>query len=120
MSFTPNGRNDLSREGKRDEYMPLTTADFSVQSEAELEVRNALVKYKHGLVHTHYRNWWHRLSCFCGDADALRWDTALAKAEADARLVVNRSEEHQNWVRRISSQQPDYVHQKDKFLSLLN
>ncbi|WP_423383557.1 hypothetical protein [Burkholderia sp. LMG 32019] len=100
--------------------MPLTTADFSVQSDAEREVRDALAKYKIGLIHTHYRNWRHRLACWCHDKNAVRWDAALAKAEATARLVANRSEEHKNWVRQISGHQPDDVRQKDKFLSLLN
>ncbi|MPV65554.1 hypothetical protein [Burkholderia sp. BE17] len=100
--------------------MPLTTADFSVQSDAEREVRAVLAKYKLGLVQTHYRNWWHRLSCWCRNKDAMRSENALAKVEADARQVVNRSAEHQSWVRHISSQQPHDVRQKDKFLSLLN
>lgn len=117
---TPNPRNDLRDEGKPETGMPLTTADFSVQSDAEREVRAALAEYKLGLIHTHYRNWWHRLACWCRDEDAMRWDTALAKIEADARQVANRSDEHRNWVRRISSQQPDDVRQRDKFLSLLN
>lgn len=98
----------------------LTTADFSVQSKPEREVREALTKYKLGLIHTHYRNWAHRVSCWVGDKDSLRWEAALAKAEADARVAVNRSEEHKRWVRLISSQQPEYQREKDKFLMLLD
>lgn len=100
--------------------MTVAAVDFSVQSEAEREVRDALARYKVGLVYTHYRNWWHRLLCWCGDEEAVRFEAALAKAEAHARIAVNRSAEHKSRLRVISSQQPDYLRDKDKFLSLLN
>lgn len=99
--------------------MSLTSADFSVQSDAEREVRGALAAYKFGLISTHYRNWWHRLGCWCGDNEAMSFDAALANAEAHARITVNKSAEHQNWVRVISSQQPHDIRERDKFLSLL-
>ena len=50
----------------------------------------------------------------------MRFEAAVAKAEADARIEVNQSAEHKSWLRVISSQQPDSVREKDKFLSLLN
>jgi hypothetical protein len=100
--------------------MMLTAADFSVQTDAEREVRNALATYKAALIHAQYRNWLHRFSCWCQDERAIKSEAVLTKAEADARVVVNRSDEHKNWLRIISSQQPDFVREKDKFLSLLN
>ncbi|MBN3761116.1 hypothetical protein [Burkholderia sp. Ac-20365] len=82
-------------------------------------MRTALARYKVCLIHTHYRSWVHRFSCWIGDEEAVRWQTALAEAEAHARAVANRSADHENWVRLIAIQQPALVRQKDNFLTLL-
>jgi len=73
-------------------------AEFSVQSDAEYEVREALAKYN----------------------QAKLADSALTKTEAYARAVVRLSEDHRRHPRLITSQQPVHVRDQDRFLSLLD
>ncbi|MGF6440355.1 hypothetical protein [Paraburkholderia youngii] len=76
----------------------LTSAEFSGQSEVEREVRGALAAYKVRLVMTHHRNWWHRLGCWCGDAESVRIEEPLEAAEGRAWEIGGRSAEHASWV----------------------
>jgi hypothetical protein len=94
--------------------------DSSVQSIEEHEVRDALAKYKAALVYTSYRNWWHRFMCWMGDEKARQAESALSATEATARTTVNRSEEHRRCLRLITSRQPNFVREQDRFLSLLD
>ena len=94
--------------------------DSSVQANAEHEVRDALARYKVALMYAHYRNWWHKLLMWLDDDEAKQADSALSKVEAEARSVVRRSEDHRQYLYLVSSQQLDYVRERDKFLSLLD
>jgi hypothetical protein len=89
------------------------------QDSVETQVQRALAAYKLALVITNYRNWEHRLACFCGLKDALQADDELRAAEAHARRVVNLSEEHRRCVRVLTSRQPEWVREDDRFLALL-
>ncbi len=89
------------------------------QSDAEREVRKALARYKLAMVNCHYRNWWHRLSVWMGEEEAIAADRELNSATSDARSICLKSNEHTHWLHVISSQQPDTVREKDNLLALI-
>ena len=68
------------------------------------EVRSALAVYKMAFIKAHYCDCWRRLAYWMGDRAALDAQATLASAEEEARVVVNRSPEHQVVIRLISSQ----------------
>ena len=68
--------------------------EFSVQSRAEYEVRQALATYKIALVSCHYRNWWHRFVLSGRAAHAMAAEQAFVTAEDDG--IVPGAPEYKN------------------------
>lgn len=93
--------------------------DYSHQSQAEKEVRVALVRYKEALINAHYRNWFHRLSCWLGNNVARQAEADLVHTETAVKAVVNSSHKHQRMARSIAMQQPEPVRERDQFLLLV-
>lgn len=89
------------------------------QTPEQMEVGAALADYKTALVMSHYRSWSHRFMCWLKDKEALQAEERVNLYKDAARTVVNKSMAHQEVLRQIVANQPEWVREQDQFLSLL-
>lgn len=85
----------------------------------QLEVGSALADYKAAMIMTNYRSLYHRLMCWLKNKEALHAEARLMRYEEAARNIAKKSEAHQNVVRHIVENQPEWVRWQDDFISLL-
>ncbi|MFL1449174.1 hypothetical protein ACI77O_12335 [Pseudomonas tritici] len=86
----------------------------------EHEVHAVIGRYWFALRKTNRNGVWHRLMCWAGDKEALALAATLARAEADAKVVLAKSNEHRVALEKIVKAQPSDLAKKDNFLCLLN
>lgn len=92
----------------------------STTDPVETEVSQALTGYKIALINAHYRNFWHRFLCKLKDEEALKNERILVIQEKLCLVVVNKSPEHIQALKRISDEQSDAARLKDKFSNLID
>lgn len=86
----------------------------------EIEVYDAVARYKIALIKTDYRSLEHRLLCKIKNRKALFYDAELEIAYEDCREVINKTPYHIAILIKIIQDQPSFIQGRDRLIELVS